>query len=154
MENPMSESINDIEHLQEALKNVANESRDKKTDDDPSYKLYSAIVDSCANIMKDEKVLERINQLIEPLGSYTVKTLVPLLAVLMVNASYQAVLCYDDMLKKEIGDQFELYGHQLNMVKADVDAHGAVLKMFRGKISKLETNEKIKEFKEEFCKGK
>jgi hypothetical protein len=83
------------------------------------------------------------------LGLTTVKTLVELIAVIMTQSSYQTILMYDNMLKKEISEQFSRYGNNLNILKSSTDAHESVLRVFKEKISKLESTNAVEKFSKE-----
>jgi hypothetical protein len=155
--NALNESIDDFKKAQDDIKEVIKNSDKVKSGEstledelkEPGYILYNNITEVCISILNDEQVKKRFVELGSSLGLTTVKTLVELIAVIMTQSSYQTILMYDNMLKKEISEQFSRYGNNLNILKSSTDAHESVLRVFKEKISKLESTNAVEKFSKE-----
>ena len=157
MNNPMQDSIDGLNHAKKVFNESIKNSQPVKDGEltaeeayqEPGYILYDKINETCISILKNEKVIERFARIEDGIGLETTRTLIELLTIIMTHSAYQSICVYDELLKKEITKQFEIFGNNQNILKSITDAHESVLKVFKEKINKLESKETINKFAKE-----
>lgn len=153
----MQDSIDGLKHAKEVLDESIKNSQPVKdgkitaeeVQENPAYTLYNDITETTISILNDEKVRERFNIIASAIGGASTQALIELISIVMTHSAYQAIVNYDKNLWEIIGKQFEVFGNQQNMLKSSIDAHESVLRVFKEKINKLETNETIDKFTKE-----
>lgn len=154
---PLTKTIDDIKEYQDKIKENAENSQDVKdgkcTKEDelkePAYLLYNQIAESNIKILQMPPVVKAFEILNKNLGEESSKTLVELLAILMTQASHQAVLFYDDLLKQELTKQFDLYGDYLNKNIADVNGMKSAIEVIKKRVGNFEHDKTINKFSKE-----
>ena len=71
-----------------------------------------------------------------------------MMAILMTQSSYQAILLYDSMLTERLNIQFDNFVNAINTNKADIDGHHNVLKVFKKRLGDIEKTLKLGDFVE------
>lgn len=112
----------------------------------PAMELYTSIAESSINILQNPDVVNIFKQISESIDDKLSARIVELMAITMTQSAHNAILYYDDMLKKELNKQFEHIAHHVNLCRADVDGHTAVLDTFRKRIGDVENKLKVSEF--------
>lgn len=144
--NKFNKKTNDIDN--ETRKMDENNDKDKENDN-PGYILYNAIANSSIELLKNDTVINTFKKLSDKLGEDLSKSIVEMFAILLTQSSYQSVLFYDSLLKKELDIQFKHYTEHINIAKADISAHHDVLKVLRKQLNDIQDKLKIKEFEKE-----
>lgn len=163
-ENPeLQEAIEDVKETLEAHDKALGETDDVKegncTKEDeaaePANVLFRAISELTIQILADPVIDQsfaiidkNLNALVaeDPKPSQELKatiskeiisTLINIIAVSMSHSAYNSLLLYDDLIKKELDNQFDHVGKHLNTTKADVEGLKALSQIFRRQISDI-----------------
>lgn len=157
--NPFGDMISDCNKIKEGIEKIASEDNDVKegrcTKEDqmkePGYLLFSQISDSVVQILSDERVISSLTNMVNFMGNdkdsklEISKSFIETISVIMTNASYQAVLFYNDMLKEELTKQLDHMVDGLNTTRADVKGISMAIDVFKKRINDIEKTLKISE---------
>lgn len=104
--------------------------------------LHNQIVESTINIIKSAEVEKAMITIGEKMNmdQECVMSFINLMAICMTNSAHQAVLFYDDLLKKELRKQFDNVGNHINMGKADIEGIKAAIQIQQKRLGKLENS--------------
>lgn len=153
MDNPLQHEIDEIEKskkaAEEALKQHPDVKEGKSTIEEekqePGFILYNQIAESMIDIMKKPEVSIGFIKIGKQLGEEMSRTFVDLIAVCTVTAAHNAIVFYDDLLKKEIKTHFDVLTNYTNNNSADIHALKSVLEVFNKRLSEIEKKLKIDE---------
>ncbi len=154
---PLNKEIDEIRKQQKRVNDSAKESEDVKsgkcTEEDelqePKYVLYNQITECTVQILQSPTVEKAFEVLSEKLGDDIAKAFVDILAISMTNSAHQAVLFYDELLKKELTKSFDTVGHHINLAKADIQAHSGAIDVFRKRLDEIDNKMQIDKVKKE-----
>lgn len=155
--NPLNESIKDIENLKKTARENAENSNDVKTGkcskedelNEPAYMLYNNIAESTINILQNPEIVKVFKNISTKVDEEFSKNLVTLLAVTMTQSAHQAVIFYDDLLKQELTKQFDGLVNRMNITTADLEGSKSAITLLRKKIGDIENAIKIDDFNKE-----
>jgi len=115
----------------------------------PSFVLYDAIATSSISLLEDSEVVKTFKKIAENVGEDISKSLVELMAIVMTQSAYHAIIFYDKLLKKELDIQFNHIAENMNILKADTDGHHEVLKVFKKQLGDIQNKIKLENFQTE-----
>lgn len=155
--NRLDKEIETIRKQQQAVNESAKEVKEVKEGKctledelkEPKYVLYNQITECTIQILQSPTVVDAFTMLSEKLGDEVAGALVDIFAISMTNSAHQAVLFYDELLKKELTKSFDSVGHHINLAKADIQAHTGAIDVFRKRLDKLEQKQKIDKIKKD-----
>ena len=160
MNEHLKESINDIKDVQnkfdEILKKSVEDSEEYKEGkwtteeemEEPGNVLFKAISEMCIKILQDSTINESFDIIGKELGVDATKALINVIAISMSHGSYNSILFYDDLLKKELHKQFDNVGDYVNKMKADLEGMKAVIKIHQNQLSEINNKLQISDFKD------
>ena len=127
-----------------------NDSKNQNNENtDPAYVLYNAIADNSIELLRNETVINTFRKIADTVGEDVSKSIIEMMAILMSQSAYHAIVFYDTLLKKELDNQFNHFAAHINTNRADIDAHSGVLKVFKQQLSTIQNSLKIEKFEEE-----
>lgn len=111
--------------------------------------LFNNISDAVIKIFETPEVIKGLDKVRDEMNvpECSIKSLVEVMAVCTVNAAYEAVLFYDDLLKKELTKQFDHMVKQINLGNSEIEAHRSVLEIHRNKINEISNSIKLNSLK-------
>lgn len=151
--NKLDEAVNDIEKLKETAEKAAENSEDVKegkctAEDEKNelgYILYQNIANTNIQILQHPEVSKAFNNIADLTSEEVSQNLVTLIAIVMTQSAYQAILFYDDMLKAELSKQFDNITNAINGLGADNVGIQSAITIFKQKIGNIEKSLKIEE---------
>lgn len=157
MANPLQHEIDSIRKAQAAAEKAASETDDVKegrcTPEDekaePGFVLYNRIAESMIEIMQQPEVTNGFVKIGKILGEEVSTTLVSIIAMCTVTGAHNAIVFYDELLKKELSQNFELVSKRVNEAVADTAAFRGVLEVFKKKLDEIEKKDKISQIKKD-----
>lgn len=165
MSSVFDSELKTIAEKQKKVNESAKESQDVKdgilTEEEqlkePSYVLFNSMMDSITKIMQKKEVTESIENIFNILASQgvaankaaAIKELINLMIIVMTTSSYEAILCYDDMLKGELTTHFDNIVKYFNEVKLEVNAHNGTLSVFKKHLSEIDNKLKMDEMRKQ-----
>ena len=157
----IQESINGIKEGQEefndAVKKAAENSQDVKDGkstveeemQEPENILYNEIAETSIRILSDKIVHESFDIIAKELSIESMQALTSILAIIMTRSAFEAILFYDELLKKELSKQFGEQVHHINLLKSDVMGHNGALKVFKAQLEEIKKQLRTSELKVE-----
>jgi len=154
--NPFNDTIDALKNTSKQVdeftrKQDAKESsepvNESKENTNPSFILYDSIATSSISLLEDNAVVNTFKKISESIGEETSKNLVELLVITMTQSAYNAIIFYDQLLKKELDTHFKAIANNMNILKADTDAHHEVLKVFKKQLGEIQNKSTLEEFK-------
>lgn len=153
--NPFKDTIEEIIRSQqrttESLKDKQDVKDGKTTveeeQEEPGYLLYNQIANSMMDILKQPEITNGFVEIGKKLGADISTTLVNIISIATVTASHNAIVFYDELLKKELTNQLQFFGGHLNECKADITAYKSVLEVFKKRLDTIEKQMKLDEIK-------
>ena len=147
--NPLAQAAKDIESLADSVRQIAAESPDVKAGrisvedelKEPGYVLYTQIAKCTASIFSNQMVADTLKHLGSKIGEEAAADIMNLLAVCMTQASHQAIVFYDDLLKVELKQHMDRIIEQTNKNSATLQANNSVLQVYRKAINAI--NQKL-----------
>lgn len=162
--NPFRKSIEEIKEIQESMQKINKESStasvkgdvknkdkvDKDTEPDAGVVLFNNISDTVIKIFETPEVVRRLNIISSNMNmdKDTVSSLIEIISLCVVHASYESVLFYDDLLKKELVKQFDNTVHHINLLKGESEAYKGVLQIHQKQINEIKNSLKINDIKD------
>ncbi len=155
-------TVNNCKRFQETVKKAAEESEDVKNGEckleeklkEPGCILYDRIADSIIRILSDEIILNHIQNIINMFPFIPkeekmniMKSFIELFTVIITNSSFNAIICYDELLKDELKQQFDHMVEGINLTRADVEGQHMAIDVLRKKIDEISSKLKISEIK-------
>lgn len=155
--NPMNDSIDSIKNFQKDMEAASANTEDVKNgtatkeeeQQEPGYILYNGIAETSIQIMQSPIISNLFDALNEKLGEDLTKKIVEAFTIMMTTSAYEAVVFYDELLKKELTNQFDSIAKSFSMISADVTAHTGVLEVFKKRLDDISKSLKIDEIKKE-----
>lgn len=153
----LSQEIDEIRKHQKKVNESAKDSEDVKSGkctkeeelQEPGYVLYNHITECTVNILQSPTVEAAFDMLSKKLGDEATKALIDVFAISMTNSAHQAVLFYDELLKKELTKSFDSVGHHLNLAKADIQAHSGAIDVFRKRLDDIDKTINVNKLKKD-----
>jgi hypothetical protein len=155
--NPLEDSINEISEVKENLLGLIKNSKKVKdgvlTEEEamhePENIVYLNIVDTIIHILKNEELSKQFKLLEENnISNEAIKILINIIAVITTNATYSAVVFYDELLKKELSKQFDNLGNHINKLTSEINGIKPACEVYNKKIGNIEKILKINEIKQ------
>ena len=148
------DAINFMERgLEDAIKNSEDVQSGACTEDDernePAYILTKQIIESVKGLWELPQSSEMFDKLSEKLGNELTNDFMTYMSSIMVCACHQSVLFYDELLTKSLQTQFANMESYINNMRADVNAHEAVLKVHGKKIDDIDKHIKLDSIKKD-----
>ena len=149
--------IKEMRAAQDAMKSVAEESESVINGDvtveeeleEPEFQLFNNILESTIDIFNREDIQKRVVNIGKSIGAQQSQELVQLIALVSTISAHNALLFYDEKLKKEISINLDNILKNVNNIAADVQGHEGALAVFKKKISNLEKSNISNEIKKE-----
>ncbi len=136
--------------VEEAIQHTDDVKDGKSTPEEekqePGYLLYNQIADTMLEIMQKPEITSAFVAIGKKLGDDVSTNLVNIIAICTVTVAHNAIVFYDDLLKKELTQQFSFFGNHLNECKADVAAFRSVLEVFKKRIDETTKKEQLDQF--------
>lgn len=163
MNQHIENSINKMKEVQQRVEEAVSEQQAESTDtenteapqqstvDPVGNVLFNQITESTIKIMQSpeiEKSLVLIGENMK-MDEKSIAALINVIAIAMTNSAHQAILFYDDLLKAELGKQFDNVGHHINLGKADMEAFKSVLQVHQKQMNEIKTALKLADIKKE-----
>jgi hypothetical protein len=154
--NPLEESVKEVEKTMETFNQLIEESEDVKEGrttseeekQEPGNMLFIKISEMVISILKDPNFTKSFKKISESgLGDDATRELVNILAITSANSAYQALIFYDELLKKELTKQFDHIAHHINIDKSDISGIKSACEVFGKKIGNIENTIKASELK-------
>lgn len=145
-ENKASKQINSIKEFQENMKKSVDESPDVKDGvstaeeehKEPSYVLFNAITENCIKTLQLDAVSDSMNKIGDKLGDDLTAELCTVMAVLMSQTAFNAVMFYDEILNEELDRKFKEYDTIINNVSATTKGINGSMEIFKKRISEIQ----------------
>ena len=155
--NLLNESIDDIKNFQKDMEEASGNTEDVKNgtatkeeeQQEPAYILYKGISESSIGIMQSPIIVNMFEALSEQLGEETTKKIVEAFTIMMTTSAYNAVVFYDELLKKELTQQFDNVSKAFSNIGANVTAHTGVLEVFKKRLDEISKSLQIDEIKKD-----
>lgn len=130
--NPMQESIDDID--------LTKEKMDKKADDkdEPGYILYSAILNTSKEILSSPVFAESFKKIEKVLGTEETKSLLTVLSLAMTHSSYNTIQLYDMLLTENVNKMIGDINEELGTLRGAINGHQGAMEVFKKRLDKLE----------------
>lgn len=130
--NPMQESIDDID--------LTKEKMDKKADDkdEPGYILYSAILNTSKEILSSPVFAESFKKIEKVLGTEETKSLLTVLSLAMTHSSYNTIQLYDMLLTENVNKMIGDINEELGTLRGTINGHQGAMEVFKKRLDKLE----------------
>ena len=153
----MNDSIENIKDFQKKMEDASGNTEDVRSgmstkeeeQQEPAYLLLNGIADTSVKILQMPTVAAFFEKLSNKLGSDLTHDLIEVLTIIMSNSAYEAVVFYDELLKRELTKQFDNVGETFNKIGADVNAHNGVLSVFKARLDEIEKSLKIDKIKKD-----
>lgn len=152
MENNKNDPLEDINKVLDDMEkklsgkiNSENSEEDEK--DDPAYILLQNIIVSVSKMVSTTQVKNIFETIKKNTNEETSTAILTLLSIVMTYSAHNALLIYDELLKKELQNQFDNIGNHINYMKSDLSAHEAVLNIHKKDINELKKKIQIDKFK-------
>jgi hypothetical protein len=149
MNQPLEDSINDMKDVQEKLENAtkpdSQDTPDSKDDKGAANILFKQISETSIEILQTpevEAMLDKISQN-SGLNQNSMSALVSLIAICMTHSAHNAILFYDDLLKKELTKQMDNISHHMNLCKADIEGIKGAIQIHQKQIGIINNSLKI-----------
>lgn len=160
--NPFNDTINHFKNTSDKIDEITRkeaEENNKETSDskkneakdenkDPTYILYNSISNTIISLLQSNEVLGTFKKISDATNLDVSKSMIEMMAILMTQSSYQAILLYDSMLTERLNIQFDNFVNAININKADIDGHHNVLKVFKKRLGDIEKTLKLGDFVE------
>ncbi len=145
-ENKINEQINNMKNFQENMKKASEETADVKDgvttpeeeQQEPSYVLFNAITENCIQTLQLESVAASMNKIGDKLGDDLTAELCTVMAVLMSQTAFNAVMFYDDILNKSLDEKFKEYDTIINDVSATTKGINGAMEVFKTRIGEIQ----------------
>jgi hypothetical protein len=141
-------SINDIKAGQEKFKEAATAATGNTEEQDAAEKeafgdlgtvLFNQITETSIGIIQTPEIEESLLTIATNMNmdQASIAALINIIAISMTNSAHQAILFYDDLLKKELTKQMDNVGHHINLGKTDSEAFKSVLQIHQKRIDEI-----------------
>ena len=145
-ENKINEQINNMKNFQKNMKKASEETQDVKDgistpeeeQQEPSYILFNAITDNCIQTLQLDAVANSMNKIGEKLGDDLTAELCTIMAVLMSQTAFNAVMFYDDILNKGLDEKFKEYDQIINNISATTTGINGSMEVFKTRIGEIQ----------------
>lgn len=147
----IDELSNTLKNIEKQNKSNKSKKKDKSSEEekDPSMILFQSIIESTREMLKSETVLKAFGEISKVIGTDTTKSLIEVMATLMTYSAHNALIIYDELLKSEMQVQFDHISDHINLAKADIAAHQAVIQIHKKSIEELKSAMDINKFTKE-----
>lgn len=160
----IEKTINEIRDVQEKINEEASKENDKtpKNGEESTPKpedvspglgavLFNQISETSIKILQTPAVEEGIIKIATNMNmdEESVTSLINIIAISMTNASLQAILFYDDLLKNELTKQMDNVSYHINLGKADIEGIKAAVQVHQKQIGSINNTLKINDIKKE-----
>lgn len=138
-------AVEDIKKLKAGAKKVAENSEDVKSGKctvedemaEPAFRLYDQIANANIEILQNPEMVKAFNNIAECTSDELASNLAVVVAVAMTQASHQAILFYDELLKHEIDTALDYVYEGLNNMAADNEGLHKAFTAMKNKIDEL-----------------
>ena len=163
-DNLFDKSIEECKEFQENIKKAAAESEDVKEGkvtvedelNEPGAVLYNQIADAIIQIFSSELVSQKITSMINLIPDLDkdtrlkiMKEVTELFSTITVNASYQAVVFYDELLKVELQNQLNHMVDGINITRSELEGYKMAMESFRKQLDDIKKKMKLEELKDQ-----
>lgn len=113
---------------------------------EPGFVLYNNVIKAVTEYFEIPTVQAIFRGLGPVIGETHAANLMYAMAVGMTHTSHQTILFYDDMLKKEIGTQFDEIIKACNENRADAQSTLVAVDIIRTQLGKITSKESVENF--------
>lgn len=153
MPKEIKDTISSIQKMREKVKDTAKEHPDVKSGKvtveeqlkEPGYLLYEQIMNSVIDTLSGPQAAACFVKIGEKLGPEFTQNFVAVIGLCMASSAHNAIVFYDELLKKELQAKFSEVSAHVNTCETDVATFGGVMKVFKKRLDELEKDKKIKE---------
>lgn len=148
--NTLNERNKEVDKFTRKIDEEMKEDYNKNEENDnPAFILYNSITKTSIELLQSESAIETFKKIESKIGEDATKSMIEMFAIMLTQSSYDAVLTYDSLLKKELDKQFDHFAEHLNIAKADIEAHQGALTVFRKQLNEIQTKLEISKIKNE-----
>lgn len=158
METPdkLKQTIETVEKMRDNVNKMVSEHPDVKSGKmtpeeemkEPGYVLYNQITESVIQTLSRPDIASCFVKIGEKLGEEFSQNFVSIIALCMSTSAHNAIVFYDELLKKELQNQFREVENHINLCETDVAAFGKVMEVFKKKLGDLEKEKMINQMKQ------
>lgn len=150
---PIEQYIEQIKDMRNTVRKIAENAPEVKEGkitvedelQEPAYVLYNNIIDSVVSYFEMPGIQTSWRVIADKIGADAAGGIMSIMAVGISHCSYQAVLHHDEILKREIENQFELIIKRCNDNTADATACKGAISVLRADIEKITSRFKLEE---------
>lgn len=147
----LKDAVKDLEKLQKGMEQAAKETmKDADETEEVPINLFLEITKICATVLNSEKINEAFVRIASNpnIGADATKDLVQVISVATTMAAYHSITYYDDLLKKELGTQFDHFAKHINDLRAAYGGVQSAIQIHTTQISELQKSSIVKQFKD------
>lgn len=160
MNKHIEDSVNELKSAQQSFEKAASAPTEKTEEQAAAEKesfgelgtiLFNQITEASIAIIQTPEIEKSLLTIATNMNmdQESLTALINIIAISMTNSAHQAVLFYDDLLKKELTKQMDNTVHHINLGKADGEAFKSVLQIHQKKIDEISSILKIDKIKKE-----
>ena len=139
-------AVDEINNFREAMRKATENSDDVKDgistveeeQQEPEFVLFDAIAESSINTLQMDAVVESMNKIADKLGDDLTSELCTIMAVLMSNSAFNAIMFYDDLLREQINEKFKEYDSIINDISAVTNGMNGAMEVFKKRIGDIQ----------------
>lgn len=140
MENNNAEkAIDDIKNFEKALKEASN---NEDAQNDPNTQaallMYQSISETCIETLQMDLVVDVMNKIADKVGNELATDICSMLALIMTNSAYNAIMFYDQMLNNNLIPKFEEYDEVINNLAGTTQGINSAMEVFKKRLNELQ----------------
>ena len=140
MENNNAEkAIDDIKNFEKALKEASN---NEDAQNDPNAQaallMYQSISETCIETLQMDLVVNVMNKIADKVGNELATDICSMMALIMTNSAYNAIMFYDQMLNNNLIPKFEEYDEVINNLAGTTQGINSAMEVFKKRLNELQ----------------
>lgn len=139
-----------IDNIKKVQGEINNNPEFSKEENKLGNVLFNQITECSIEILKNPEINKALKNIENEhdLKESSITSLINIIAIAMSESAYNAILFYDDLLKKELQRQIDHIGNHINTSKSDIEGMKSVLLIHQKRIEELKNNLIAKDIKE------
>lgn len=140
MENNNAEkAINDIKNFEKALEEASN---NEDAQNDPNAQaallMYQSISETCIETLQMDLVVDVMNKIADKVGNELATDICSMMALIMTNSAYNAIMFYDQMLNNNLIPKFKEYDEVINNLAGTTQGINSAMEVFKKRLNELQ----------------
>lgn len=140
MENNNAEkAINDIKNFEKALEEASN---NEDAQNDPNAQaallMYQSISETCIETLQMDLVVDVMNKIADKVGNELATDICSMMALIMTNSAYNAIMFYDQILNNNLIPKFEEYDEVINNLAGTTQGINSAMEVFKKRLNELQ----------------